>query len=126
MVLLNIGASSLAKILAGTKTADLDIDIVQLDTTYNNGVINASDTGATTPTTPNPVTAGLKSQTANVMTVSFSISPANNIGIWRRWWLHFKADLTEVFAAGVFTNPGIDHDGTKTDVVEFDIAFIDG
>lgn len=124
MVLLNNGAAALAKIFAGTKTADLDMDLVQLDTTA--GTINASDTGATTPTTPNPVTAGIKSQTANVMTVSFSVSPANNIGLWKRWWLHFKSDLTDVFAAGSFTPPGIDHDGTKTDVIEFDIAFVEG
>lgn len=124
MTLLNTGANLLAKILEGTKTADLDMDIVQLDTTA--GVINPSDTAAATPTTPNPVTGGTKSSSANTMTVSFSVSPANNLGIWRRWWLHFKSDLTEGFAAGSFTSPGIDHDGTKTDVVEFDISFVEG
>lgn len=124
MVLLNNGANAIAKIFEGTKTTDLTIERVQLDTTGGTPV--ATDAGAATPTTPNPVTGGVKSSANNVMTVSFTVSPANNIGIWLRWWLHFKTDLTEGLAADLFTSPGIDHDGTGTDVVEFDIAMVEG
>ncbi len=124
MVLLNNGAAAIAKIFAGTKTTDLTIERVQLDTT--GGTPLAADAGSATPTTPNPVTGGVKTQANNVMTVSFTVSPANNQGIWLRWWLHFKTDLTEGLAADLFTSPGIDHDGTGTDVVEFDIAIVEG
>jgi len=124
MVLLNNGAAAIAKIFAGTKTTDLTIERCQLDTT--GGAPVATDAGAATPTTPNPVTGGVKTQANNLMTVSFTISPADNQGIWLRWWLHFKADLSEGLAADLFTSPGIDHDGTGTDVVEFDIAIVEG
>lgn len=124
MVLLNNGAEAIAKILAGTKTTDLKIEKVELDTT--GGTPLATDTGATTPTTPNPVAGGAISQLNNTMTVAFTVGPTNNIGIWLRWWLHFKTDLTEGLAADLFTSPGIDHDGTGTDVVEFDIAIVEG
>jgi len=124
MVLLNNGAAAIAKIFAGTKTTDLTIERIELDTTGGTPLV--TDAGATTPTTPNPVTGGVKTQANNVMTVSFTVSPANNNGIWLRWWLHFKTDLTEALAADLFTSPGIDHDGTGTDVVEFDIAIVEG
>jgi len=124
LTLLDNGAAALAGILGGTKTADLEIDLVQLDTT--GGAISPSDSGAATPTTPNPATGGLKTVIANTVTVTFTITPANNQGIWLRWWLHFRADLSEGLAAGIFTSPGIDHDGTATDVVEFDISFVEG
>jgi len=124
MVLLNNGAAAIAKIFAGTKTTNLTIVNVQLDTTA--GTINASDSGAATPTTPNPVTGGILSQATNVMTVSHTITPANNQGLWRRWWLHFRTDLTEGVAGGSFTDPGINHDGSGTDVVEFDVIIVEG
>ena len=119
MTLLNNGSAAIAKIFAGTKTTNLSVVNVQLDTT--GGTVNASDTGAATPTTPNPNTSGTPVQNNNVCTVTFSISPANNIGTWLRWWLHFKTDLTEGLAGGAFS-PSIAHDGSGTDVIEFDIT----
>lgn len=123
MTLLNNGAAAIAKIFTGTKSTNLTVVNVQLDTT--GGTVNASDTGAATPTTPNPNTSGVTVQTTNTCTVSFAITPANNIGTWLRWWLHFKTDLTEGLAGGLFS-ASINHDGSGTDVVEFDIIIVEG
>lgn len=125
-VLLNNGAAAIAKIFAGTKTTNLTIAYLEVDSTYNGGVINPSDAGATTPVATSPIGSPSASQSANICTLSWTIGPASNVGLWRRWFLHFRSDLTEGLAGGVFTNPGINHDGSGTDVLEFDIAIVEG
>lgn len=125
MVLLNNGANAIAKIFAGTKTTNLTIAHLELDTTRSASLTSSSPQQAVTPTTPNPVGSPSVSVVANVCTLTYSITPANNVGTWQQWFLHFRSDLTEGVAADFFTTPGINHDGTKTDVLEFDIATVD-